>query len=121
MVRIFLLLLLASSAWGQAFQLLNFPQTGVAAPFSPTSIANMALYWDYRDLSDGAVASWPDRIQGVAMAQGNAAKRPSKSSAGVTFTLATDGNLQCAVQEGVTWSNVTIWLVFKATTISVAW
>src|SRR5262245_16444856 len=120
MVRIFLILFIASSSFGQAYSLRVFRQTGTVS-FTPESISGMALYWNYTDLANGSVASWVDRIQGVSMAQGTAGKRPTKDANGVLFTLAADGNLSCTTQTGTTYSNVTVWVVFKLSANGVLW
>lgn len=51
-------------------------------PYYPDSLI---AYWDYSDLTDGAVSSWADRIGALALANATGSQQPVKSSSGVTF------------------------------------
>jgi hypothetical protein len=58
-------------------------------PFEPEQLATLAGYWDSRDLSDGAVASWVSRDSSQqAPAQATGSVQPTKGATGVVW----DGN-----------------------------
>jgi hypothetical protein len=55
-------------------------------PFEPEQLAVLAGYWDSRDLSDGAVASWVSRDSlAQTVTQGTGSAQPTKGATGVVF------------------------------------
>ena len=60
---------------------------GESAPWTPLTESNLGDFWDYNDLSNGAVASWTSQKLSFpqVLTQATGANQPIRSAAGVTF------------------------------------
>ena len=114
LVSILILLLAAYQAFAPTRRALLLNRAAPTA-FTPQSIAGMAYFWNYSDLSAGVVTTWTDEIQSANWNTAVGSVGPTNGASGVYF-LGTLGALtpQMTNAPGFTIaSNFTFWIVFK--------